>query len=52
MVEDLKELVLNYCGSARAAGWCQDDRYFLALPQISHCLSQVRDELMPLPGPA
>ena len=51
VVEDLKDLVLNYCGYARPAGWCQDKRYFLDLTQVSHCLSQVRDDLIPLRDP-
>ena len=45
MLEDLKEIVLNYCcgGSLH----CGDERCFLSRQQITHCLSQARDELLP-----
>ena len=39
---------MNYCGYARAWGWCQDERYFLSLSQVGHCLAVVRDEIHPL----
>ena len=49
VLEDLKDLVMNYCGYARACwGWCQDERYFLSLSQVGHCLAVVRDEIHPL----
>ena len=48
VVEDLRDLVMNYCGYARTWGWCQDERYFLDLSQVGHCLATVRDEIHPL----
>ena len=53
VVEDLKDLVLNYCGYIRTPGRLVPGRalYFLDLTKVSHCLSQVRDELIPLRDP-
>ena len=48
VVEDLRDLVMNYCGYARPTDWCQDERYFLSLSQVEHCLAVVRDEIHPL----
>ena len=50
IVEDLREIVLNYfCGMRRV---CNDERCFLTQEQITYCLSQSRDELLPLGGQA
>ena len=52
LVEDLKELVLSYCGSARAAG-CgarTTDTFWPCRSSATACprYPQVRDELLPL----